>query len=193
MYITLIMLSLYFNSYHILYIFRSSKYTQSAVSHRNWFAKKRLILQLRMAIKGQFAPFDTRLDTVNKHLQLETVEKNFADKEKKTFQNPGRNPRSEWVHPHFVRFQTQLTKPLTQPQRESVFGMRAHSVMLDESTLGIPSSAPQEVAAPLSAHLQAPSSQQWQEKAQDSHLLQHSSSTGPDPVTGLGGFFLGFL
>lgn len=45
-----------------------------------------------MVIKGQFVPFDARLDTVNKHPQLETVEKNLADKEKTPLVTQGKTP-----------------------------------------------------------------------------------------------------
>lgn len=91
MYIILITLSLYFNAYRTLSIFQSAKYTQFAALYRNWFAKKRLILHLHMAIKGQFVPFNARLDAVNKHPQLETV-KNFADKEKTPLETQGETP-----------------------------------------------------------------------------------------------------
>lgn len=89
MYIIPITHSWYFNSYHVLSIFRSAKYTQSAVLYRNGFAG---FLQLHTVIKGQFVPFNAGLDTVNKHPLLETVEKNLAGKEKTPLETQGETP-----------------------------------------------------------------------------------------------------
>lgn len=101
--------------------------------------KKRLILQLRVVVKGQFVPFDARLDNVNKCLQLETIEKNLADTEKTPLGTQGKVPDPGGCT-HFVRFQAQLTKPLTQPQRESAD--TGHTVQRwMRGSLGIPSSA----------------------------------------------------
>lgn len=94
-------------------------------------------MQLRVVIKGQFVPFDARLEDVNKCLQLESVEKNLADTEKTPLGSQGKAPDPGGCT-HFVRLQAQLTKPLTQPQRESA-DMGAHSAALNESSLGIAS------------------------------------------------------
>lgn len=47
---------LYFNSCHILSIFQSAKYTQSAVLYRNWFAKKGLFCSYIWSLKDNFCP-----------------------------------------------------------------------------------------------------------------------------------------
>lgn len=54
------------------------------------------VLQLCTVIKGQFVPFDSKFDTLNKHPQLETAEKYLADSGKVPSDTQGKTADSNW-------------------------------------------------------------------------------------------------
>lgn len=142
-----------------------------------------------MVIKGQFVPFDARLDAVNKHRQLETIEKNLAEKEKTPLETRGKPPDPS-VCPHSFSHSTHNQQRLSHSHRRSLSLIQWHRAQRWMRVVGDAKLCASVGGSSTKAPTGGPPAPSGSRRR---HRTPISSSTGPDLMTAVGGFFRGNL